>query len=205
MCIRDRYKQWLTEKQEIFEQYFTEYDASEELFNKLNLIVPQIKKVLKSLTDWYANVQDIVSDVWDNSRAYADAKNLLISYGLQYEQSYSIGLSINPVTLAKKNRTKAKLLHKQKSKALNAETAIRQALFRLESELSAFNQGVIRTPNGKFINLVAVSYTHLDVYKRQILYSPGEERSSVERPSRTDRHGIRLSVLHSETVHPEGL
>lgn len=161
-----KYKQWLTEKQEMFEQYFTEYDASEELFNKLNLIVPQIKKVLKSLTDWYANVQDIVSDVWDNSRAYADAKNLLLSYGLQYEQSYSIGLSINPVTLAKKNRTKAKSLHKQKTKALNAETAIRQALFRLESELSAFNQGVIRTPNGKFVNLVELGETIGSLYDR---------------------------------------
>lgn len=161
-----KYKQWLTEKQEMFEQYFTEYDASEELFNKLNLIVPQIKKVLKSLTDWYANVQDIVSDVWEYSRAYADAKNLLISYGLQYEQSYSIGLPINAVTLAKKNRTKAKLLHKQKSKALNAETAIRQALFLLESELSAFNQGIIRTPNGKLINLVELGETIGSLYDR---------------------------------------
>lgn len=161
-----KYKQWLKEKQEVFEQYFTEYDASEELFNKLNLIVAQIKKGQKTLTTWYMSVQDIVSDIWDGIRAYAEAKNLLLSYGLQDEQSYSIGLPINPVTLAKKNRTKSKSLHKQKTKALNAETAIRQALFLLESELSAFNQGVVRTRNGSFINLIELGEAIDSLYDR---------------------------------------
>lgn len=162
-----KYKHWLKEKQDMFEQYFTESDASEELFNKLNLIVAQIKQGQKMLTTWYTSVQDIVSDVWDGIRAYAGAKNLILSYGLQDEQAYSIGLPVNPVTLAKRNRTKSKSLHKQKTKALNAETAIRQALFLLESELSAFNQGIIRTRNGKFINLVDLGETIDSLYDRE--------------------------------------
>lgn len=161
-----KYKRWLTEKQEAFEHYFTEYDASEELFNKLNLIVAQIKQSQKMLTAWYMTVQDIVSDVWDGIRSYAEAKNLLLSYGLQNEQTYSIGLPINPVTLAKKNRTKSKALHKQKTKALNAETAIRQALFLLESELSAFNQGIVRNRNGRFVNLVELGESIDSLYDR---------------------------------------
>lgn len=162
-----KFKQWLKEKQEMFEQYFTESDASEELFNKLNLIVAQIKQGQKMLTTWYTSVQDIVSDVWDGIRAYAEAKNLILSYGLQDEQAYSIGLPVNPVTLAKRNRTKSKSLHKQKTRALNAETVIRQALFLLESELNAFNQGIIRTRNGKFINLVDLGQAIDSLYDRE--------------------------------------
>lgn len=152
-----RYKAWLKKKQEWFEHYFTESFASEELVNQLNLIVAQIKQGLKMLTSWYMTVQEIVSDVWDGIkayRAYESEKNMLVSYGAQNEQSYSIGLSVNPVALAKKNRTKSKVFSKQTTKALGAETAIRQALFQLESELNAFNQGIIRTRNGKFVNLV---------------------------------------------------
>lgn len=162
-----KFKLWMKEKQEMFEQYFTESDASEELFNKLNLIVAQIKQGQKMLTTWYTSVQDIVSDVWDGIRAYAEAKNLILSYGLQDEQAYSIGLPVNPVTLAKRNRTKSKSLYKQKTKALNAETAIRQALFHLESELSAFNQGIIRTRNGKFINLTDLGQAIDSLYDRE--------------------------------------
>lgn len=162
-----RYKAWLKEKQERFEQYFTESSASEELFNQLNLLVAQIKQGLKMLASWYMTVQEIVSDVWDGIRAYESAKNMLVSYGTQHEQSYSIGLSVNPVTLAKRNRTKSKVFTKQTTKALNAETSIRQALFQLESELNAFNQGIIRTQNGKFINLVDLGDAIDSLYNRE--------------------------------------
>lgn len=162
-----RYKAWLKNKQERFEDYFTESFASEELFNQLNLIVAQIKQGLKMLTSWYMTVQEIVSDVWDGIRAYESAKNILVSYGAQNEQSYSIGLSVNPVVLAKKNRTKSKVFSKQTTKALGAETAIRQALFQLESELNAFNQGIIRTRNGKFVNLVDLGDAIDSLYNRE--------------------------------------
>lgn len=162
-----RYKAWLKKKQERFEHYFTESFASEELFNQLNLIVAQIKQGLKMLTSWYMSVQEIVSDVWDGIRAYESAKNVLVSYGAQNEQSYSIGLSVNPVALAKKNRTKSKVYSKQTTKALSAETVIRQALFQLESELNAFNQGIVRTQNGKFVNLVDLGDAIDALYNRE--------------------------------------
>lgn len=162
-----RYKAWLKKKQERFEHYFTESFASEELFNQLNLIVAQIKQGLKMLTSWYMTVQEIVSDVWDGIRAYESAKNVLVSYGAQNEQSYSIGLSVNPVALAKKNRTKSKVFSKQTTKALSAETVIRQALFQLESELNAFNQGIVRTQNGKFVNLVDLGDAIDALYNRE--------------------------------------
>lgn len=161
------YKRWLKEKQESFEQYFTEYAASEELFNQLNLIVAQIKQGQKMLTSWYMDVREIVSDIWDGIRTYATAKNMLLSHGMLYEQSYSTGLSVNPVTMAKKNRTKSKVLNKQKTKALSAETSIRQSLFQLESELNAFNQGVIRTQNGKFVNLADLGEAIDSLYNRE--------------------------------------
>lgn len=105
--------------------------------------------------------------MWDAIGAYESAKNVLVSYGAQNEQSYSIGLSVNPVALAKKNRTKSKVFSKQTTKALSAETVIRQALFQLESELNAFNQGIVRTQNGKFVNLVDLGDAIDALYNRE--------------------------------------
>lgn len=152
-----RYKDWLTAKQNAFETYFSTYDASEELFNRLNLVVGKIKQGLKMLTAWYMHVQEIVSDVSDGIGKYVNAKNALESHGgaTAADQAYSIGLPTNALAAAKRNRTAARTLHKQRTKALQADATIRQAMLRLDAELKAFNRGVIRTggKNGKFVDL----------------------------------------------------